>query len=495
MGTITQRALSLIDRDDYMTPEESLAYLEQPSNRSSISRQLIRTIRALGVDGDETELIAYLLERLSPLCGVTKPEERKKLRQMISGWFRRNTPMKREMAFKCCFALGLDIGQSEELLRKGCYLGGFNLRSAEEVVYFFCLLHGYPYEKAQEMLCSYRDAPYRDDPDNIHGTRTILREVQRADWESERAFLEDFLIPNKQNFTGYSKTAAAVFEREIGKLCYNVIRQHLRMLFQTDVVSDDISASHESYWTKDPILSSVRRYIDGMARSDEAFARISGLIGSRRSSDARDTVDQVDWFVLDNKKVFERDWEKIFSADRIFSEAVYGIPEVWYLTKKINRESSGSFTPYKERLGFKKSRLFGDNNVLSAFPRASDLAGVKRDQAGSLFAPEGRKIIILLRFLNYCYDFMRTNSPDLSYELFYDELTDTLDACRMAYLYPGDPFDWLILKAVRLFELSSDVYDYEEDENPIEYLNAVLELSFPEEDTIEVLPVSGTGQE
>ena len=116
--------------------------------------------------------------------------------------------------------------------------------------------------------------------------------------------------------------------------------------------------------------------------------------------------------------------------------------------------------------------------MLSAFPRAADFSKIKYVRGKQAFAPETRKALLLLKFFNYCYDYMRTYSSALSYESFYEELTDMLEAGHLAYLYPGDPFDWLILKSVYLFELSSDDYDYEEDGSPIEYFNEVIRLSF-----------------
>ena len=465
--------------EQYMTPEESLEFVRKSSNRNTISRQLIKTLHALGVDGDETQLRRYLTEKLIE----TDPQlekNRKSLSQTVKKWFTWNVSPSREMALKICFALGLDDNLTNDFLRKGCFLNGFNLRDAEEVICFFCLLNHLPYSDAQEMLARFEAAPSQDSPQNDVGTVVLMNRLQDAKWDSKEDFLEKFLIPNKDSFVGYSKTAVAIVEQETGKLCYNIIRGHLKMLFQTDVVSDDLSNSNESYWKKDPVLNQVLKYIDARAAEDPDFAEMSALLHSRRSANARDTVGQVDCFVMDKGREFKRDWKLILPVDRIYDEAVFGIPEYWYYSRKVSRGKE-EFRPYAERRPFKNSDLYDDRGVLSSFPRAAELSMIRYVNGKPVIAPKTRNVILLLKFFNYCYDFMRLNSPDLTYEAFYESMTNILETCHLAYLYPGDPFDWLILKCVYLFELSLDEYDYEEDKNPIEYFNEVIRLSFREE--------------
>ena len=465
--------------EQYMTPEESLEFVKKPSNRNTISRQLIKTLHALGVEGDETQMRRYLIEKLIE----TDPQlekNRKSLSQTVKKWFTGNVNPSREMAIKICFALGLDDALAGDLLRKGCFLNGFNLRDTEEVIYYFCLLNCLPWSDAQEMLARFEAAPSQDGPQNDVGTVVLMNRLQDAKWDSKEDFLEKFLIPNKDSFIGYSKTAVAVVEQETGKLCYNIIRGHLKMLFQTDVVSDDLSNSHESYWKKDPVLNQVLKYIDARAADDPDFAEMSALLHNRRSANARDTARQADCFVMEKGREFRRDWKQILPVDRIYDEAVFGIPEYWYCSRKVSRGKE-EFRPYAERRPFRDSDLYDDRGVLSSFPRAAELSMIRYVNGKPVIAPKTRNAILLLKFFNYCYDFMRMNSPDLTYESFYESVTNILETCHMAYLYPGDPFDWLILKCVYLFELSSDEYDYEEDKNPIEYFNEVIRLSFHEE--------------
>ena len=476
MPTLTDTAKSLIEQDTYMTADECEAYLKDPMNRNTISRQLANTLKAVGFEGDKDAMIRFLFDKLTTVDKVPQ-EGIRAYRQMIRRWFYDNVPMRRDMAFKCCFALGLDIKQSADLLRKGCFLNGFNKRDAEEVISYYCLYHGLPYSDAQKMLADFHAVPDDGSRDDI-GTKALTEQLEDAVLYTPDAFMKRFMIPNKNNFIGYSKTAAAILERENEKLCFNIILWHLEPLKQTNGVSNDKTAAHDSYWTQDPVLRRVLDYIDSRAEGDDDFHECSALLHSRRSDDAKETADQVIRFVRNKSGDFKRDWRQILTPDRLFDEVVYGIPEYWREVRKVNRGVE-QFRPYAERAGFMKSDLYGKNNVMSAFPRAEDLSEMKHARGRQAFAPEARKAFILLKFFNFCYEYMLTNSPNLNYKSFYDDLTNCLEACHLAYLYSGDPFDWLILKSVRLFELSSDEYDYEEDGDPVEYFNEVIRLSFP----------------
>ena len=86
---------------------------------------------------------------------------------------------------------------------------------------------------------------------------------------------------------------------------------------------------------------------------------------------------------------------------------------------------------------------------------------------------KARKAFILLFFALYALDL----PPDSFYNDFFCALNGKLYKCGYARLYPANPFDWLILKCVK----SLDHCDPEEDFNPIELFNEILELLAAEE--------------
>ena len=462
--------------EEYMTPEESLAFLSRPNNRNTISRQLIRTMQAVGVDAEESEMSNLLSDLLVKLNNYDSPELKKSTKRTVKGWFEKNARMDREMAFQCCFALNLDIALSEELLRKGCFMNGFNMRDAKEAIYFFCLLNHLPYSHALELYQKFDAAPTVEKAGPEIGTMTIVESIKGFDWSSEDNFLQSFLIPNKSAFTSHSQNAKATYENEVGNLCYNIIDAHLRMIQDSDVVLDDVTTRRFTYWKKDRVLDRVLNYIEIKGEKNDTYREIAELVHKEEYIDGKEAAEPVIRFVEDHRYDFQRDWKKVFTPVSIFSECVYGIPEIWSANKKIDRE--GDFVPYKDFAGYKQSELFTygqANDVLSSVPVSRKITKLDNELSQAT-----RKTIILMSFFNYCYRVLRLNNNEATYDDFYDSLTEKLERCHLAYLYAGDPFDWLILKSVSLLELTSDVYDYEEDANPLEYFNEVLEMSFPD---------------
>ena len=107
------------------------------------------------------------------------------------------------------------------------------------------------------------------------------------------------------------------------------------------------------------------------------------------------------------------------------------------------------------------------------------------------YTASSRKIIILMFYLNYVYDWKhKKTEKEKSYNLFFDELTDMLDDCQFACLYHADPFDWLILRSIREWEKNMKKKGKEENEETKEEMEEaedfffqVLTLSFDYSDT------------
>lgn len=79
-------------------------------------------------------------------------ENREQISRKVRNWFNgKNKPSNREEMFKICFALRLDLEQSEKLFlsAEDC---GIHYRNPRELIYAFCLKKGYDYPRAQEIL-------------------------------------------------------------------------------------------------------------------------------------------------------------------------------------------------------------------------------------------------------------------------------------------------------------------------------------------------------
>ena len=99
-----------------------------------------------------------------------------------------------------------------------------------------------------------------------------------------------------------------------------------------------------------------------------------------------------------------------------------------------------------------------------------------------------RKAVILMYYISYAYEYRRY-MDDYSYQSslfgemgfseFMEGLNGLLNRCRLSPLYPANQFDWLILRSIREFEIADPE---EETDDPVAFLNEVLDFSFGEED-------------
>jgi hypothetical protein len=127
-----------------------------------------------------------------------------------------------------------------------------------------------------------------------------------------------------------------------------------------------------------------------------------------------------------------------------------------YSFAKISKAAKGKETPLGEIM-----KRFPQSNYLNEmFRKPSAATDTEHDKA--------RKIFVLLYFADYALD----PPPEDFFDDFVIALNTELDRCGYAKLYPANPFDWHILNCVR----SLDFNNQNEDLNPVELFNDMLEL-------------------
>lgn len=67
-------------------------------------------------------------------------------------WFLPNTVIKRQTAYKICFAFGLGVDETNDFFRCVQFERGFDCHTIDEVVYYFCMKNGLSYAEAQEII-------------------------------------------------------------------------------------------------------------------------------------------------------------------------------------------------------------------------------------------------------------------------------------------------------------------------------------------------------
>ena len=60
--------------------------------------------------------------------------------------------VKRDTAFKICFAFGLNIEETNDFFRRVYLERGFDCHTVSEAVYYFCIRNGLPYPETREIL-------------------------------------------------------------------------------------------------------------------------------------------------------------------------------------------------------------------------------------------------------------------------------------------------------------------------------------------------------
>ena len=504
MSKITDFAIHALEEDSclFETAEECLSFLEDDSHFKNISKELTEVLHeTCGISGEKQVLINELCSRIMNLeypNGYSK-EAFKNKRKTVEHWFKDNSVPERSYAIKICFALGLGYEEAVLFLRKGCKSYAFNVRSAEEAVYMFCLLNGKSYQEAEELLRQYREldakaesskmkeASPEKESTNSHTTRMLINSLKAGEcndktWEDSESFLQNYLLPNKIRFTNYAKTATRFYYDLKEELQVNVISDNL----DVDILNSEIGREE-----KESCLLSLMEILQRYYASYEDIDTLYNSLANNFSSAAKVWKDFVS-ILSDTKHPLFEDKEKILNElmplNALLRNILCDVPYDWsnfsYGKKKksgeveVNRKSS--FASYKRSLLEDLVKGILLESTFEKFEAAPEL---------KTYTALSRKIIILMFYLNYVYDWKhKKTEKEKSYKLFFDELTDMLDDCQFACLYHADPFDWLILRSIKEWEKNMKKKEEKgegggEEDEAEDFFFQVLSLSFDYSDT------------
>ena len=502
MGDLTRRAEAAIydpGTEQVLTPEECLAYIKTPSNFQSFAAYVERLIHEKKIDLGGNPISDYLIQIVTEVDPDTDKSEKRRITRFIRGAWEKdekgNYPttlnIRRDIALKMCFALGLNEAETNDFLRKACSMYGLNVRDPQEACCFYCILAKKPYVKAKELLHKYEMFPAsEEDITSDKGTQTLRGEVRNLYVESEDEFLEKFLLKNKASFTRYSRTLVRDYLELRTSLCKMIIESHLDLQSMADEETP-------------PELDAPYKYIISAARSiadhDGAFSEVAEELehGSDKVtafSDFQDLITEEYEMVPD--ELVQRLYEATYSSsdpvsgeefiahiineavsdDLIFNEILWGVPYNW------NRGNQTGPAAYGQ------SSISGVNtSFLSNFPKADYLSSITegpKDRDGNENYARKRKILMLFFFMNYFYSWLVAHDAiDIDdaeakrrFDNFYTGLNDTLADCNMVCAYLADPYDWLILKS------AASYLKLDEDSDPVEFFNDVIRLSFDEDE-------------
>ena len=468
MSEITEFAIRALEEDScmYETAEECLSFLEDDSHFKNISKELIEVLHeTCGISGDEKALINELCSRIIDLeypDGYSKDAFKNK-RKTVERWFTKNRVPERDYAIKICFALGLGYEDAVQFLRKGCKSYAFNVRSAEEAVYMFCLLNGKSYKEAEELLRQYRESDgkaeiaktnetsAKKESSDSHTTRFLIDSLKSGKcndktWEDSESFLQNYLLPNRIRFTNYAKTATRFYYDLKEELQVNIISDNLEI----DIFNFDLGREE-----RDTCLLLLMEILQDNSSSYEDIDKLYNSLANDFSSATTVWKDFVSILSDTKHPLFEKKntlLNKLMPLEDLLRNILCDVPYDWSNFSYEKGKKGGEVTVKSDRdfASYKRSLL---ENLVQGILLEKTFKKFEDAPELNTYTALSRKIIILMFYLNYVYDWKHQKTEkEKSYNLFFDELTDMLDDCQFACLYHADPFDWLILRSIREWE-------------------------------------------
>ena len=144
----------------------------------------------------------------------------------FSNWLKGKS-ISRKKAIELCFALKLDIFETEDFLQK-CGHDWFHFRNYMDIIYYFCLSNKVPYERATQLVVKYNYLNSAN-PTPVQSEKkcslTFMFKQEVEDFLTENE-LHSLLTDNKDMFGYFNNTAYRHFKCLFNKVLSNEISYH-----------------------------------------------------------------------------------------------------------------------------------------------------------------------------------------------------------------------------------------------------------------------------
>lgn len=160
LGNLTQAARDKIlefpfptpDDDEAITIEDLQCALELEEH-STFPEGVAKRLQELGVDCTEEDTISLAKEvktRYKERIGEPDESTWKTLKKWING--QKTSVVNRETNYNLCYALNMDLKETETFFIKHFHSGAFNYKNAVDAIYFYCIHNSRPYSTIKQML-------------------------------------------------------------------------------------------------------------------------------------------------------------------------------------------------------------------------------------------------------------------------------------------------------------------------------------------------------
>ena len=506
---ITEIAFQKLNDDElmerkYSNPDSIIDYLCDNSNFRTLSSLIKETM----INADictENEEDKIFIDTLIDLLEKINPEYKgndsvkKRVRRWINGEIESIESF--DEAIEVCYALGLDIDNTNVFLNK-CGFSSLSVRNAKHAVHYYCIINRKSLEDAQKLLTAYNNAGFteakKETPavEQSQGSTTtvILWRGLLTDWESDDAFINSFLVPNKCNFIGYSNRALFNYFR-IKNIFLTTIFIELAQSDRESVLKDgDIEQNfnQDNYLLQFKLRSAANK--NAKKSNVEAFSELSDkILGKLKytkipakagsvtcqaiTEDAIEAFSKMKKLAIDTSDIDLQITLSDLLTDIMTIEGTYKT-----VLKSLIGGKDGRIRPLKKDL------LDEFAPVMKCFPTPKSFSKYEEKPQLVDSVLSARKILILMYFIIFCYEYVVYNYrslknypegttylfKDLKFSDFIKQTNSALVECSLSSLYPPNQFDCLILMNVRRFETTDEDEIYE----PLGFFNEVLKLMF-----------------
>ena len=386
MGTYTE---SLENRARDIHPEDDIDYSaalgEVVSMFRSFDEALDTFIIRHGFTGDRHDI-----DEKTDFIKSKFEQNKIPLPRNIKKWYTEHKRIKKETAIRICFAFGLTIEESEDFMRRICLLRGFDCHNVEEVICFYAISNGMSFADTRLLIeTAPRVSPGKIDfGEDVLYTSTIIEEVKRFQSPEE---LMGYLRANIRQF-GYNNATACRYIRRMWEEIAGgdgLAASEKKKLYVAFDDSDREDREPDSRKAKNSVRGKFGSAGDSLW---EIYLQILGLAGNRTTK--LDTDRSLKPILKDNELLHA--WAEDSFPSRVGLEKI------------LNGEHVSE-------------QLVHKTIILLVFYRFWVKAALKRHDYQARSGDTFRCICEIDKYL------MDAGYPEL---------------------YPGDPFDWIILHAV-----------------------------------------------
>ena len=510
---ITEIAFQRLNNDElmerkYSSPEAILKYLRDNSNFRTLSSLIKDTMIDAGVC-DSTSDDRVFKKILTNLLFQVESEwmfkvDKNSIRKRVDRWIKGEVDSIRtfNFAIEICYALNLDIDQTNTFLNK-CGFSSLNVRNAEHAVHYYCILNHKSLETANKLLNEFEAAKYNitandtdEASDSGDGTTTTILWRNLTNWETDEAFLNSFLIPNKYRFIGYSRTSLLNYYRTKNVFMTSILIEIARN-DNNDVHGNEGSKKREFCEKEYPfqyrLRSSVRNLISD-AYEDESSILKTRIINKIKYTQIPSNANPADYqsITVETMETFSCMKEAAIEINDLLFQYklscfIKGIITFEGAYKVVLR-SLLSIKDGRKRPLLKES--FGVYSpIFDCFPTPESVSEYESNPVLKDSVLPARKLIILMYFSIFCYELVlyffhpleecqddtQMFFQDISFSGFINQTNKALKQSSLSVLYPPNQFDCMILMIVRKLELSLTDDDYDA---PLDFFNEILKRMF-----------------